>query len=627
MDEHSPTNPQQPATTPIPQAPEVATMPAPGEPTQLPSPVSPSGLTDPELLPGDRIPETGSNEQLLEEEDGWEIEEELPSAEEGGGTTEVSGLRVRRRKRPARPEAAELRLLGRRALCRQISDIAPQMLKTVKLRVLGRYLPSTRGLEDEDLTQVLRKDAAKLADRARILKAMTEFDPDYDRDQLKAIIFDILLQEETFSIEENRLEEKVIEFEKDLVRRSKTLDFFDPKKHDPDRWHHYDTYRIVLEAAWANDGRISPDEARLLAVLRKHLNISREEHWLISALLKRFPKEKCALHTPDEVNEVRKELQREGLLWSYRDDNNHNVDVIPSEIAAIVRREVARNELQRTNYRRLSSHDSIVLTDLRELLHQHNLDRYGSKGELIERLVASDIRPSELLGQLDKDRLATMCSSVGLKTSGNKPELIDRLINFYDDLTFVERVTKDDREGWYNNYELLAGRAYAELRAKKLITKDLEIEHMFEGATTFLFEARLQVPCDRSQKENRADGRLPLDGDQSILWDCKSAEGPVNLQDHLDSQFDGYLRKEREAGRQPLAFLVIGPGFTPQSIKLAHQYKARTNWDVALLTAEGLKHLADRWSATEPGKPFPIRLLNRTEVIDKDRAEFLLSLA
>ena len=48
---------------------------------------------------------------------------------------------------------------------------------------------------------------------------------------------------------------------------------------------------------------------------------------------------------------------------------------------------------------------------------------------------------------------------------------------------------------------------------------------------------------------------------------------------------------------------------------------------MALVTAEGLKHLADRWAATEPSKSFPVRLLNRTEVIDKERAEFLLSLA
>jgi hypothetical protein len=187
--------------------------------------------------------------------------------------------------------------------------------------------------------------------------------------------------------------------------------------------------------------------------------------------------------------------------------------------------------------------------------------------------------------------------------------------------------TKDEREIWYNNYELLASRAYNELRAKKLISKDLEIQTQFENATEFLFQTKLKVVCDRGHKDSRADGRLPLENEQAILWDCKSAEGAVNLQDYLEDQFDGYLRKERESGKQPLAFLVIGPSFTSQSIKLAHQYKARTNWDIALVTAEGLKHLAERWVATQPHKPFPVRLLNRTEVIDKERAEFLLSLA
>lgn len=45
------------------------------------------------------------------------------------------------------------------------------------------------------------------------------------------------------------------------------------------------------------------------------------------------------------------------------------------------------------------------------------------------------------------------------------------------------------------------------------------------------------------------------------------------------------------------------------------------------MQADALKHLAERWAAVSPGKPFPIRLLNRTEVIDMERAEFLLSLA
>ncbi len=571
-----------------------------------------------------------SGGKVIAETTEWEREEDADPADDDAGLGEEPAnqvTRIRRPKRQAKADAAELRLQGRRALCKGIVDIAPHMLKMVKLRILGGYLQSCRGMEDDDLTQMIKKDAAKLADRSRVLNALKTPDPDFNRGQLKAIIFSILLQEETHSVEENRLDEKVIEAEKELVKRSKSLDFFDPKKHDPERWHHYDTYRIVLEAAWQNDDTISPDEARLLTVLRNHLNISLEEHWLISALLKRFPKDKCALHTPDEINETRKELQRQGVLWSYRDENNRNIDVIPFEIVTVIRRDVAGQELQRTNYRRLMHHDSILLTDLKNILQARNMDRYGNKTELIERIVASNIRPSEVLGDLDKQKLSDMCGYVGLRIAGNKPDLIERLIDFYDDLTFEERVTRDEREVWYNNYELLASRAYNELRAKKLITKDLEIEHQFESATEFLFEAKLHVACDRSRKDNRADGRLPLENDQSILWDCKSVETSVNLQDHLEGQFDAYLRKERENGKQPLAFLVIGPSFTPQSIKLAHQYKARTNWDIALVTAEGLKHLADRWAAAESNKPFPVRLLNQTDVIDKERAEFLLSLA
>jgi hypothetical protein len=558
----------------------------------------------------------------------WEVVE----TEDAGDTTLVvaSGgtpVKVRRRRRVPRANAAELRLLGRRALCKSIPDVASTMLKTVKLRILGNYLPSTRGMEDDDLTQVIRKQADKLADKARVLAALNTPDPDADRGQLKALLVAVLLQEETYSLEENRTDAKLIELEKEIVKRAKAFDLGDLKRQDPDRWHHFDTYRIVLEAAWGNDGMISPDEARLLAVLRQHLGISQEEHWLLSAIIKRFSKDKCALHTPDEVNEARKDLQRAGVLWSYRDETNANIDLIPGEIATIIRRDVVGQELQRTNFRRLLSHDGFTVADLRGVLQYRGLDRSGNKAELLERLATSDVRPSAVLGDLDKEKLSNLCAYVSLKTSGSKAELIDRLIGFYDDLTFEERVTKDEREVWYSNYELLAGRKYAELRAKKVIDKDLEIQGQFEHATTFLFEVRLKAKCDRSYKDNRADGRIHLENNQCLLWDCKSVEVAVNLQDFLEDQFEGYLRKETEIGKQPLAFLVIGPSFTPQSIILAHQFKARTNWDIALVTAEGLKHLADRWAAAEPDKPFPIRLFNRTEVIDKARAEFLLSLA
>ena len=555
----------------------------------------------------------------------------LNDSEEPESTVDLSckpkTTKRRRRRHPSR-ESAEQRLQGRRGLCRQITDIAPGMLKTSKLRILGQYLDSTKGLDDGALTAQLKSDAKKITSKDRILQILDDIDPDVNRRTLKKImLFSVLLQEETYSLEETRLEEKVIEYEKSIVKRSKTLDFFDPQKHDLSRWHQYDTYRIVLETAWRNRDDISTDEANLLRILREHLNIAMEEHWLIEAHIKRFPKAKGALHTRDDVHEARKQLQRESLLWSYRDENKRYIDVIPAEVVDVLRYEVIHLELQRTNYRRILHHDSIKIADLRKLLISRGMDRYGNKSELIDRIINSDIRPSSILSDLDRPKLSEMCRQVGLKSSDNKSDLISRLIDFYDDLTFEERTTRDEREEWYNNYEILAARQYSDLRAKKQITKDLEIEHQFEQATDFLFEVKLSVSIDKERKGTQADGRIELEDRQTILWDCKSAEKKINLQDYLEDQFDGYLRHEREQGFRPLVFIVIAPTFSRQSLKLAYQYKAQTNWDVALVTAEALKYLAESWSALEPNKPFPVQLLNRTEIIDKEKADFLMSLA
>lgn len=535
----------------------------------------------------------------------------------------------KRRRRRRRDDAKERRLLGRRNMCLSVHQIAPSMLKTVKMRILARHLDSKRGMDETELTDRLVKDSKSIVGKSAVLERVNTVDPDVHRRNLKDIIINvILLQEETYSLEERKLEERVLEYETQLVKNAKSLDFFNEKKHDQQRVRNYETYHIVLDAAWRNNDDVSLDEAKLLDVLRDRLDISSEEHRLLSAHLKRFPKAKCELHTREEIHDARKELQREGLLWSYRDENNRSIDVIPVEVADVLRsKAVAQMELQKTNYERLMQHDCITVADLREILIAHNMDRYGAKAELIERIANSHIQPSRVLSCLDRAKLSDMCRLVGLTSSGKKEDLIGRLVQFYDDLTFVPRESADEREEWYNNYELLANRAYADLRAKKLISKDLDIEHQFEQATDFLFDELLNLTIDNTRKVTKADGRILLDDRRVILWDCKSSESPVNLQDFLESQFDEYLRKEREKGFDPLALAVIGPAFTPNSIKLAHQYKARTNWDIALVHADALKHVAEHWLATDTEQPFPIGLFNRTELIDKDRSEFLISLA
>ena len=51
-----------------------------------------------------------------------------------------------------------------------------------------------------------------------------------------------------------------------------------------------------------------------------------------------------------------------------------------------------------------------------------------------------------------------------------------------------------------------------------------------------------------------------------------------------------------------------------------------TNWDVPLITASALKRIAEKWHEAKPDAPFPIGLLNLTEIVDDDRADELLSL-
>lgn len=542
--------------------------------------------------------------------------------------TDGKAERPKRRKRRRKAASAnDARLSGRRALCQGIAQIGPKMLKTVKLRVLGRYLSSTRGMDEHDLTQIIINDAKKIGAKQRILEAFNRIDPEVDRRNLKEIILHvILLQEETYSLEEQRLDAKVLEYEKELVKQAKSLDYFDEKKHDASRVKSCDTYKIVLEAAWRNNDDVSVDEANLLRVLRDRLGISAEDHRMISANIKKFPKKNCEIHSLDEIHDARKELQREGLLWSIRDESNNNIDIIPVEVANVLRSDL-HIELQNVNFSRLLQHDFITVSDLTRILKRFNMDRYGAKQELIERIADSDILPSQVLDTIERPKLADMCRSMGIKWSGAKSDLIERLIDFYDDLSFEERTSEDEREEWFNNYELLASRSYADLRAKKVIRKDLDVEHQFEQATDYLFEELLNLQIDSSRKITKADGRIITQGKQILLWDCKSVEKAVNLQDYLESQFDGYLRGEREKGFEPIAFLVIGPAFTPSSVKLAHQFKARTNWDIALIQADALKLVAERWSDTGTEQPFPVGLFNRTELIDKDRAEFLISLA
>jgi hypothetical protein len=242
--------------------------------------------------------------------------------------------------------------------------------------------------------------------------------------------------------------------------------------------------------------------------------------------------------------------------------------------------------------------------------------------EQLQDCFLEQVRPSVLLGGVSpNDGLAISdlrewCSDLGLPVSGRKAEIIDRIIAHYDALLRQPPCGEDERAIWFKYFSQFASRDLDFLRNQQLIQKDLECEARFEAATSFLFEKRLGHAPLNMVGSSRPDGALSYQ-DKVILWDNKSKETPVSLKDHI-KQFDAYIK----ASEKPVAcFLVIGPGFTPQSSLEAMQYQVETGTTVTLISAEDLKAIADEWfgrKSTGKDDPFPLGYLIQPGAFNKD---------
>ncbi len=565
-------------------------------------------------------------EQTDEDERG---EKPSPAAPDEGQVepSTIEETRRRKKKRRRRKDAWEKALQGRRDLCYTIEEIVPLMLKMVMTRVASSYR-STRGLSEEQLREDLTRCAGRIAKKGRVVAAISALDPDRDRRTLKGIIvFDVLLEQERYALPSGELNEKVLDYEKQILKESKQCKLLDAREQDKNRLAAYETYNVVLEAAWRHQEKISPDEANLLAELRGRLGITLREHRLLEAKMGRFPKAQRGLHSLDEIENTRRQLQKEAILWTFRDENGKNVDAIPAEIMHVIRTEIKRIELQSANYQRLLANKGWSNKDLRTILRANGRDARGKKSDMVHRILQSRLTPTQLLQAASVSKLQALCREVGLVSYGAKTEVMNRLIDFYDNLTFKLIVERDERAQQYAVYELLAARKYSELKAQGVIEKQEDVDRAFEQATDFLFQERLKLPIEKNLPAKSADGKVYLhDRQEVVLWDCKSGEKEVKLHDHLESQFDGYMRAESQRGFRVLYFLVIGPRFTKRSSLVARKYKMATNWDIPLITASALKHIAEKWHDAKPTRPFPIGLLNLTEIVDEDRADELLSL-
>ncbi len=474
-------------------------------------------------------------------------------------------------------------------------------------RVASAYVIDFKSWTKQELIDALVKTIPQYYFLSNVQKALDLCIYHENRDirtLTPVIICQILLNKDDFKRECRKLNEDVIKFEQTMV--NKANEFIISKSHP--KKEALDLFSFVLETAWEHEDSISKDEKNMLVKIQKKLGISEDEYMIIETKLGKFPQQKNILHSNDQINSVKKELQRLGLLFQIRDDEGFDYDIIPDEIATTMR-SVYGLEMRRLGYAKLLENKRLRSKEyLNYIIEKSGLVFIKNMSlKDMKEFIIDNIKPSNLLGGysvrdgLPSTEIAEWNKELGLQISKTKDELITQIISYYDAYKEKAEESEDERTTLFDDYDLIAWRKTEELRKRDLIQKDIECERLFEKATDYIFEVMLNIqPLDLIGSEH-PDGILSFN-DKLIMWDNKSKETEVNLKDHI-AQFDRYIR----ASTKPVAsFLVIGPAFSDNSVDEAVKYQLLNDTVITLITAEQLKDIAIKWHNSNGVAPFPL---------------------
>ena len=485
-------------------------------------------------------------------------------------------------------------------------------------RFANEYVIDYKRLSFDELKAAVIKTAPQFSNEDNIRTVVRDIELNQDRNirvLFNIYIRSILLNCDDFTESVRVVEDKIVAYEKDIVDTANEFSLNDEVEN-------IDFYKYVVEAAWEANDNVSVDEQNLINKIKAKLGISEKHHQILEAQIGKFPTAGNVLHTKDDISAVRRYFQNKGLIISVRDTNNVDYDVIPLEVATVLRKlfnvdikESSYKTLIESKYVRNKAYLTDMLTKAKAILPKNpNLTQ-------LKTLAMTKLTAHQLLGGfsandgLDKKTLSDWCSTLGLVAYGTKPELINRVIEYYDNIKQVQCSEEDDREILYHFYEELAGRKLSDLRQQGVINKDLECEHKFEIATNYIFEKIFKIkPLIMSGTEH-PDGILSFN-DKLIMWDNKSKETDVSLAEHI-KQFDRYIKNSQK----PVSvFMVIGPSFTADSQKECAKYAMSNDTIILLITASELKALAENWvkSHATDTEPLPLGVFKQNGRFNPD---------
>lgn len=475
-------------------------------------------------------------------------------------------------------------------------------------RVANAYVFDYKSLDKQELVEALIKTKKQYYDFENVQKTYNDCAFNENRNLriiAPIIIKQVLLNRDNFMLDCKSTNEEVIKYEQSII--NKAAEFTVSKnQHNKEQ---LELMKFVLEAAWENDDHISQDEKKLLVKIQKKLSVSDDEYKVIQAQLGMFPQKKNVLHSNDQINDTKKELQRLGILFQVRNSDGVDCDSIPDEIVKSLRT-LFGIEMRISGYNKLLENKRLRLKEyLQGIIEKCGLS-YQKNMQLkdMKQFIKENIKPSNLLGGyssrdgLNLTDLVDWSKEIGLTTNKTKDALISQIIDYYDNFKEIEILSEDPRAIYFDNYELLAGRKTEELRKRSVIQKDLECEKAFEKATYYIFESLLNVqPIQQMKGNEHPDGVLAFN-DKFIMWDNKSKETDVNLKDHI-VQFDRYIKSSE---KPVTVFLVIGPSFTQNSVQVQTQYQLTSDTLIALISAAQLKEMALKWNKAKGKEAFPL---------------------
>lgn len=487
-----------------------------------------------------------------------------------------------------------------------LQDILPKMSKMYLGRTVDSFLKDVHMETEEEMREVILKNIDEFQNKERV-KSYLDFSREArDLALLNELILMALMEKEGYLLTEANLYKEVEDMEKAILKQSQDDNYMN-------RFIPQDVSRIysaVLDEAWKKDESLNEHEINILNVLRRELDLTIRDHYLLESRIGRFPQKNNVLHTHQQISRSLINLQTRGLILRFRDDASYYI--IPKDIARVMRYEMGgelRNEVYETLLNDLS------VTQLREILQHLDFNVSGVKEIVIARILEHNILPSTALKVFGTKELSDILRKLeGARVSGTKKEKIQNIIDYYEMLSSpTSSDPTDDRSRLFDFYEELAARDYKTLRVNKVIDKDVEIDNYFEEATRYIFERKFGINVLAMEGTRRADGKLQFSKQEVVLWDNKSTEEAYHFPENHFNQFLRYIRAEKV---RVTLFLIIVQDYTKEAVAQAQKLKAfsEEDTDIALIKAADLKYVADHWQEFSDQKQpaFSLQVFNMT---------------